>query len=580
MAKPVLNYNTFLNELDSREDLKQFNILDYTIEDKDAQNLTYEFISFGTLNYLFKLLTNDNWASKREDYKKYVLNRASATSSKLNRSQYLAILAKCFKLHVEDAFVSLKDVLLEYLQQEKHYLTTKTLFDNLVQVAFLNKKNVDQLYLFLSELINKSNISDTNIRHLLCWLNSTNGFKFRLTKINGIFEVCLSLVAETKEVQQRKHIIELSLQILDRLSDDDKKKYATNRKELYELLADNEYSFLLSDDPDNAAVPHYNQMFLRNILQWYKLAGNKTKAAKAEKELLEVKSKLIFPSFPVTIYTPEQVKVLNHKLEFANNCPPALFLLGLSDNFFRTIPSDSLLIKVAEDIKGPDGFAFTHLDYNFNSRNISEEEEPNYKKFLIYDLYVKPLRENFLRVFLQRIKDNTLNYNDIYEFLNANTNFGKTFQSYRNVSICYYDLDEKGLKHLYYQLKKVAHGIQPDFTLSIDSLSPKIERLLREILHSINASVLKVDIKSTSSHKESVILLDQILNEDALKRNIGEDNINYFKYVLTNDGMNIRNLSAHGLYDSNFYSSVSGLLVGFMLFVSILRLAVITNAFV
>ena len=51
-------------------------------------------------------------------------------------------------------------------------------------------------------------------------------------------------------------------------------------------------------------------MFLRNILQWYKLAGNKTKAAKAEKELLEVKSKLIFPSFPVTIYTPEQVKEL------------------------------------------------------------------------------------------------------------------------------------------------------------------------------------------------------------------------------------------------------------------------------
>ena len=50
MAKPVLNYNTFLNELDSREDLKQFNILDYTIEDKDAQNLTYEFISFGTFN--------------------------------------------------------------------------------------------------------------------------------------------------------------------------------------------------------------------------------------------------------------------------------------------------------------------------------------------------------------------------------------------------------------------------------------------------------------------------------------------------------------------------------------------------
>lgn len=318
IRKEKLDFNTFLHELDSREELSEFNVSEYTnkytIDESDAQNFSYEYVSFYPIDYLEQILENNNWINNKDDYKVYLLNRVSTTCSNLNKAQYLTILANCYKSNIDEAWECLKVVFYEYLRKDKFHSSTKRLFDNLSAVGFPNKKYRDQLYKYISETIIRNNISDATLMFLLGWLYSSSKYQYQFTKIKGIFEVCLSLVSKTKEPQKRKHIIELALQIREKLNDEDKKKYAAKRKELYELLADNEYSFILSDDPNNAAVPIYNHMYLRNILQWYKLAGNAVKATKAEKELLEVKSKIIIPSFPVTLYTPEQVDVLNHKL--------------------------------------------------------------------------------------------------------------------------------------------------------------------------------------------------------------------------------------------------------------------------
>ena len=583
MEKPIFDFSGFLHELDSTEELVEFNVWDYTdkyvIDDNTAQYLTYESISFYTIDYLCQILENDNWANKKDAYKIYLLNRVSTTCSNLNKAQYLTILARCFKSNVDDAWRCLKDVFSNHLLKDKYLYTTKRLFDNLSYVGLPNKKYRDELYKFISDTLIRTDISHANLMHILGWVASFNKFHYQLTKISGIFEISLSLVSKITEPHKRKRIIEIALQIREKLKDDDKKKYAAKRKELYELLADNEYSFILPEEPNNLAVPIYNHMFLRNILHWYTLAGNNVKVAKAEKELLEVKCKLNIPSFPVTIYTPEQVDVLEHKMEFSHQCPASIFLWGLSEDFLKTLPSDSVLNKSAEDFKGPDGFSFTQLDYNYNSENISESEVRIYKKFQIYDVYITPSIRNFIIVFLKRIKRGTLLYKDIHEFLTLNTNFGKTFMSYRNEPISYYELVEKGLKHLFYQFKKIVAGNIPDFTLSIDSLCPKIERILREMLHSVNACILKIDIKSATPRKETMLLLDQLLNVPEIKNFMTEEDINFFRYVLTNEGQNIRNYSAHGLYSPSFYKSDAGAISAFMVFVAIIRLAVITNCF-
>lgn len=583
MEKPIFDFSGFLHELDSTEELVEFNVWDYTdkyvIDDKTAQYLTYEYISFYTIDYLCRILENDNWANKKDAYKIYLLNRVSTTCSNLNKAQYLTVLARCFKSNVDVAWRCLKDVFSDYLLKDKYLYTTKRLFDNLSYVGLPNKKYKDELYKFISDTLKRSDISDANLMRLIGWVASSNKFHYQISKISGVFEVCLTLVSKINEPLKRKHIIELALQIREKLKDEDKQKYAAKRKELYELLADNEYSFLLPEDPKNAAVPLYNHMFLRNILQWYTLAGNDIKAAKAEKELREVKFKLNIPSFPVTLYTPEQIDILEQKLEFSHQCPTRFFLWGLSEDFFKTIPSDNALNKSADDFIGPDGFSFTQLDYNNNSENIPDSELHNYKKFLIYGLYAKPSIRNFINVFIQRIKEGTLLYKDIFEFLTSNTNFGKTFKSYRDEPITYYELVEKGLKHLFYQFKKIVSGYTPDFTLSIDSLCPKIERILREMLHSVNARILKIDANSATPKKENMILLAQLLNAPENKNFMKEEDLNFFRYVLTSDGQNIRNDSAHGLYSPSFYKTDAGAISAFMVFVAIIRLAIISNRF-
>ena len=583
MEKERLIFNTFLNELDSRDELDEFNAYEYvnkyTIEEEDAQNLTFEYVSFYPIDYLERVLRNDNWVNKKTDYKTYLLNRVATTCSDINKAQYLTILAKCFRSNVVEAWESLKIVFLEYILKDNFQRTTKQLFDNLSYIGLSNKKYKDELYKFISNTLIRTDISDANIILLLCWVISSNKFKYHITKIDRMFEVCLSLLSKTSEPQRRKHIIKLALKIWEKLTDEEKRKSTAKRKELYELLADNEYSFILQDDPNNAAVAHYNHMFLRHILQWYTLAGNSSKASKAEKELMAIKDKLIIPSFPITMYTPDQVKVLNDKLEFAHSCPAGIFLWALSEDFLKTIPTDTLLNKGAEDFDGLDDFSFTHLDYNYNSKNISDSEELNYKKFLLYDLYAKPALKNFILVFLQRIKEGTLYFQDIYDFLTVSTNFGKTYRSYRNEPISNYDLVEKGLKHIFYQFKKIVSGNQPDFTLSLDSLCPKIERILREMLHSVKASILKIDAKTPTPKKETMLLLDDLLDAAEIRNFMSDEDLNFFRYVLTNDGQNIRNYSAHGLYSPMFYKSDAGIISGFLVFVAILRLAVITNCF-
>ena len=63
MEKPIFDFSGFLHELDSTEELVEFNVWDYTdkyvIDDNTAQYLTYESISFYTIDYLCQILENE-----------------------------------------------------------------------------------------------------------------------------------------------------------------------------------------------------------------------------------------------------------------------------------------------------------------------------------------------------------------------------------------------------------------------------------------------------------------------------------------------------------------------------------------
>src|SRR5690606_24207041 len=102
------------------------------------------------------------------------------------------------------------------------------------------------------------------------------------------------------------------------------------------------------------------------------------------------------------------------------------------------------------------------------------------------------------------------------------------------------------------------------YILAIDSLVLKFEGLLRAFSRMIGAQTIEIKDNST----EERISFEKLLDNVKLKAILPADDIAYFKFLFTSDGMNLRNNVAHSFFTSKNYTSGTMLL----LIVALLRL--------
>lgn len=89
----------------------------------------------------------------------------------------------------------------------------------------------------------------------------------------------------------------------------------------------------------------------------------------------------------------------------------------------------------------------------------------------------------------------------------------------------------------------VVHHFQKDYVASISILTPLIEGLLFDYLHSIGADISSYE-GTTLEQRE----LGGLLNQKELTDNFGEDFQYFLKlFLITPDAINFRNRLAHGL---------------------------------
>ncbi|MCM1142739.1 MAG: DUF4209 domain-containing protein [Muribaculum sp.] len=141
-------------------------------------------------------------------------------------------------------------------------------------------------------------------------------------------------------------------------------------------------------------------------------------------------------------------------------------------------------------------------------------------------------------------------------------------------SLKLFDFCDVELKELIRQFSNFSKERTFDFTLSICSLSVKTERIVREILQLSGFSTISTESKGHSNYKEEVKLLEEILNSEDIHKIYSMEDINFFKYVLTKNGRNIRNYVAHGILDPYYYKSIFAITDALLLLIVILRLAV------
>ena len=108
-------------------------------------------------------------------------------------------------------------------------------------------------------------------------------------------------------------------------------------------------------------------------------------------------------------------------------------------------------------------------------------------------------------------------------------------------------------------------GKTTDWRIPIDVLSVRFEGILRDMVGNYGGHVTKVGRDCSTSQ----VLLDALLKEAYEQKVFSIEDIEFFEYVFTPKGRNIRNYVAHAFYIPHDYGIIEATLV----FLCILRLA-------
>ena len=209
------------------------------------------------------------------------------------------------------------------------------------------------------------------------------------------------------------------------------------------------------------------------------------------------------------------------------------------------------------------GFVNRQKDINGNSKDADEYFELRQK----YDVWVMNLVRNVvLDLVLTSVQTKQLTYGQLKHWFLKHTCFGLPIEYSRvngGVTASWFSQIDYGVKALMKQYQWFAEGKSTDWRIPIDVLSVRFEGILRDMVGDYGC-VTKVGKDNGTSQ----VLLEGLLKEARTQGVFREEDIDFFEYVFTTKGHNIRNYVAHAFYIPQDYGIVQATLV----FLCILRL--------
>lgn len=196
----------------------------------------------------------------------------------------------------------------------------------------------------------------------------------------------------------------------------------------------------------------------------------------------------------------------------------------------------------------------------------TDEEKEKYNFWQNYNFHFQLGTQTMHRFFITSYKSNKLNYDSVLSYLESTWFNEKIDRSYNGERISIFPIDtiKPGLKKIFEELdlffKDETHSC--DFVTIIDSLTLKIEGLLRNICEKIGVATFRTLQKGNSKlvmEKTLDELLADLADEPEVntnhKTNFDEEDRIMIKFVLSEKaGLNLRNEVAHGLMDVHEYS--------------------------
>lgn len=290
-------------------------------------------------------------------------------------------------------------------------------------------------------------------------------------------------------------------------------------------------------------------------LRQYQLAGNKEKIEEVTVLIEKAKDTLNFK----TIRHEESGPLLEKWYDSFDNITTKLIEEEDSANVFRYLILSENIFPKAKDMGNNNNSELMNLmstmsfDINRNLNSIGKSG------INTYNIYIQnfTLRHLWL-VFNKGIKNDLISFSTIREFLLNNTwysmNINEVNLSGETEVYNWSEILLPALRACFEQLEidlKTQKNSSNGYILSIDSLTLKFEGVLRAFSKQIGAQT--IDIKKDGTQER--ISFEKLLENDKLKAVIPENDIAFFKYLFTSEGINLRNNIAHCFYKAKDYSA-------------------------
>jgi len=496
----------------------------------------------------------------------YLQERAKSSLSSLMKARYYHLLWKCpsgirnnsYAFSAIENYISAIKEYYNFYQNEKDDLIPLCIswkYENLVAISSKVKSDICDLKELTNFLLFR--VSDLEFHTLHSIIENMLEYP-KLFKPKD-FERSLALFEE--EINKKefddfslaKYYLPTAIKIATKLKTD-VKKWHNEVGLAYIRIAKEE----IEEDRNWIKLKFYFE-----AITAFKLSGNNDKRKEVELLYAELKPHIKLSSFRMD-FSKETITKLKEKDNYIKIKAEEILLRPYNE-VYKIITCGIFFPKYKEVINESKNNEKSFLDhitpiYFDVNKNLSLHSKETGNEREIYKIYGYLVNENVLPylyyIFIPGIKSGHLTFNNFINYLANYTWLG--------IPHAKYDLggDEKitnwvgliapSIIEFFIQIQAwvSSNYYTPSFILCIDSLTLKMEGLFRDYCE-------RMKIPTSVSRKKGMeeVYINNILENENLKKYFNEDELLFFKYLFANEGgLNLRNNIAHCFYDYQEYS--------------------------
>jgi hypothetical protein len=378
--------------------------------------------------------------------------------------------------------------------------------------------------------------------------------KFKLTSIEQIENYMIDVFdffIKKHHVLIAERILEIALKISNKLNLDQLIWHDKTAK-IYENHADVRIS-----DPQ----PMISYKYYIKAKEHFQKSKNLTKVLEIEKKISETQKRPILSRVP-GLGLPQEIAIAKYRqsISYAENIlnlkPDLLF-----DQLFKL---KNQLIEIPEEEKTPDQHSFelfsnTEFDINRNvfDRSLSKNLEFNTISLLVYsqnlEISIVPILD---RILIDGYLSGKLNQSEFWKQIEKRTWLTQKQTYYTSsgskIDYTWGETIKPSINLLFEVLEDASYrkkNFEEKVILIVDSLSSKFEGLMREILR-----IKGIPTTKKVRNESQEMTLEDLISSTCIKNTFSPREVLFIKYVLTRQGLNIRNNISHAYFKSKrFY---------------------------